>query len=208
MSRKTFSAQAMQEIGKRIKIVRGERTQVEFGELLGVGRGAITNYEAGRRLPNSAVLEKIAKAGDVTTNWILTGEQNERPLDSMVQEQINANKAGRDAVMKLKLAVEMYRRMGVIPSESISPPEQALLALIRDIPKKDAMEIFQTALDKHKKADHVEKRESEGEYFKKCVETLGESTSKNQYKKGVDQELMLAITMDFEEFFPIQGEQE
>ena len=75
MSRKSFDTASLLEIGSRIQEIRGQRTQTEFGKLLGVGRGTVTNYEAGRRLPNNDILEKIARIGDVAVNWILTGER-------------------------------------------------------------------------------------------------------------------------------------
>ena len=73
MSRKKFQVGNIFEIGGRIKKVRGELTQREFGKVLGVEPGTICKYEKGR-VPDGFTLKKIADFGGVTVEWLLRGE--------------------------------------------------------------------------------------------------------------------------------------
>ena len=62
------------EIGERIKEIRGDRTQGEFGQLIERSQNAVKNYEQGK-IPRSPILARIAaldpqKRG---VDWILTG---------------------------------------------------------------------------------------------------------------------------------------
>lgn len=72
-SRGVFNNETLRDIGARIRAARGDITQEDFAKKIGVGRTVLANYEAGRRLPGSATLEKIAEEGQVSVNYILTG---------------------------------------------------------------------------------------------------------------------------------------
>lgn len=72
-SRGVFDNATLRDIGDRIRIARGEKTQEEFAKRINVGRTVLANYEAGRRLPSSETLEAIAQAGNVTVAHLLTG---------------------------------------------------------------------------------------------------------------------------------------
>ncbi|MCY1668603.1 helix-turn-helix domain-containing protein [Rhizobium sp. SL86] len=73
LSRGAFGAETLREIGERIRAARGAATQEDFARKIGVGRTVLANYEAGRRLPSSQTLEKIASTTGNTTAYILTG---------------------------------------------------------------------------------------------------------------------------------------
>ena len=62
------------DIFKRIRFIRGKRTQEEFGNLIGVTKAAISKYESGR-IPNPLILKKIAEIGQTTVGWILLGDR-------------------------------------------------------------------------------------------------------------------------------------
>ena len=79
MSRKKFQNGNVFEIGGRIRKVRGELSQKEFGEQLGVQAAAISKYEKGR-VPDSFLLKKIADLGGVTVEWLLHGEKGKAHL--------------------------------------------------------------------------------------------------------------------------------
>lgn len=68
------------DVGRRIKEIRGNLGQKEFGEILGVKPPAISKYESGR-IPDAATLKRIADYGGVTIDWILHGGQPEKPED-------------------------------------------------------------------------------------------------------------------------------
>lgn len=49
------------EIGARLSKLRGNRTQCEVAEAIGVSRSAICNYETGFRIPKDDVKMRLAK---------------------------------------------------------------------------------------------------------------------------------------------------
>ncbi|MCL6615136.1 MAG: helix-turn-helix domain-containing protein, partial [Firmicutes bacterium] len=59
--------------GSRLKEARRARnlTQAELGRLVGVGKSAISQYEHGLRLPETAVLARLAEALGVSADWLL-----------------------------------------------------------------------------------------------------------------------------------------
>lgn len=63
-------------IGARIKDVRIllGKNQDEFGLLLGVGKSAVSKYENGDADPGAVALSIIAKAGDVSLDWLISGQ--------------------------------------------------------------------------------------------------------------------------------------
>ena len=48
-------------------------SQVEFGKRLGVGQGAVGNWETGKRIPDTVIIIQILEMVPVTSDWILTG---------------------------------------------------------------------------------------------------------------------------------------
>jgi len=62
------------KVGKRIRSVRGDKTQTEFAKEIGVKKqNYISRYERGR-IPSPELLVRIAKTGKVSVDWILTGK--------------------------------------------------------------------------------------------------------------------------------------
>ncbi|HHT9118378.1 MAG TPA: helix-turn-helix domain-containing protein, partial [Candidatus Hypogeohydataceae bacterium YC38] len=67
------------EIGKRIKIIRGNLSQKKFGELLGgISQDKISKYESGTIAAPISVIATIAKIGNVTVDWIFFGEEDKK----------------------------------------------------------------------------------------------------------------------------------
>jgi transcriptional regulator with XRE-family HTH domain len=63
-----------QEVGERIRAVRGKKTQTEFAKALGVKKqNYISRYERGR-IPSPDLLVQIARMGRVSIDWLLTGK--------------------------------------------------------------------------------------------------------------------------------------
>lgn len=77
MSRRNVTDQipalAGEEIGRRIRELRGDETQRDFAARLGMKHPQLARYEAGR-VPDPAVLARIARARGVSVDWILTGQ--------------------------------------------------------------------------------------------------------------------------------------
>jgi transcriptional regulator with XRE-family HTH domain len=87
-----------QEVGERIRAVRGKKTQTEFAEALGVKKqNYISRYERGR-IPSPDLLVRIARMGRVSIDWLLTGKQERagaaRP-PARGQRKATSTRAGR-----------------------------------------------------------------------------------------------------------------
>lgn len=61
--------------GHRIRDLRGELSQKDFSEKVGVPLRTYIRYEVGERLPPGPILAKLAELGHVTVDWILTGAE-------------------------------------------------------------------------------------------------------------------------------------
>jgi transcriptional regulator with XRE-family HTH domain len=66
--------------GKRLKELRGQRTQEDIAKHLGVSRARYAHYENGRSEPDYETLEKIASFFDVSIDYLLgrTDEPKEK----------------------------------------------------------------------------------------------------------------------------------
>ena len=51
----------MTTLGKRIRVVRGRRSQNVFANFLGISKGALVNYEHDRSSPNAKIREYCIK---------------------------------------------------------------------------------------------------------------------------------------------------
>ncbi len=60
-------------LGERIRLVRGKRTPAEFGLLISKHKQNVILFEANVDMPSLATLAKIAKAGNVTVDWLFYG---------------------------------------------------------------------------------------------------------------------------------------
>lgn len=64
----------MTTLGKRIRVVRGRRSQNVFANFLGISKGALVNYEHDRSSPNAKILMTICLLEHIEIKWLLTGE--------------------------------------------------------------------------------------------------------------------------------------
>ena len=56
---------------ERFAKLRGEMTQGEFAEFLGISRPTVGFYENGTRIPDALVLRQIAEKCDVSVDWLI-----------------------------------------------------------------------------------------------------------------------------------------
>lgn len=73
------------EIGARIKQMRGQMTQKEFADFIGIGRTSVVRYEAGERTPDAEFIAKVHSTLGVDPIWLLTG-QGAKPLSHTPRE--------------------------------------------------------------------------------------------------------------------------
>lgn len=72
-------ADRMPVFAERFAQLRGEMSQRQFADFLGISRSTIGFYENGSRLPDAATLKVISKKCDVSIDWLLgVAEQNDK----------------------------------------------------------------------------------------------------------------------------------
>ena len=67
---------AMQDLGERIRRVRGYTSQEAFARQLGISKGALGCYERGVNCPNVEVILNISRLCHVSLEWLMTGKGN------------------------------------------------------------------------------------------------------------------------------------
>jgi transcriptional regulator with XRE-family HTH domain len=65
----------LKNIGRRIREIRGfDRTQAEFGKVLGIAQTTLSKYEKGQAAPTLEVLVRLKAHSGKSIDWIVTGE--------------------------------------------------------------------------------------------------------------------------------------
>ena len=62
------------DIAGRIRMVRGNLSQVKFAEKIGLSQRTIANYENGDNIPNAEVVTRISDIFGVSLDWLLKGQ--------------------------------------------------------------------------------------------------------------------------------------
>lgn len=65
-------------IGDRLKKLRGNRSQQEIADKIGISRARLSHYETGRSEPDSDTLKKLAEFYQVTTDFLISGRTDEK----------------------------------------------------------------------------------------------------------------------------------
>lgn len=96
--------EAMQDLGARIRQVRGKVSQEEFARRLGISKGALGYYERGVNCPNVEVVLGSCRLCRVSVEWLVTGSgpmMAPPPREAApAQEQISAGQAVSAPVME------------------------------------------------------------------------------------------------------------
>lgn len=71
-------------IGRRIRSIRGQKSQQEFAEALGLSRSGLANYELGRSTPPAQLIEKIQNDLGVSVDLPPELEDYEAELNQLV----------------------------------------------------------------------------------------------------------------------------
>lgn len=70
---------------ERFAQLRGNRTQGEFADFLGISRPTVGFYESGARIPDALVLRQIAEKCGVSSDWLI-GLSDTQSLDIDIQQ--------------------------------------------------------------------------------------------------------------------------
>jgi transcriptional regulator with XRE-family HTH domain len=74
------------ELAIRLKLLRKNRTQKEFASQYGIPQGTLSKYERGKLEPGIHFLTEVSRKEDVSINWMLTGEADEKSRKWMLRE--------------------------------------------------------------------------------------------------------------------------
>ena len=85
---------------ERFAKLRGDMTQGEFADTLGISRPTVGFYENGSRLPDALVLRQIAEKCKVSSDWLL-GLSDEPSLDVDIQKVCKYTGLSSPAIMIL-----------------------------------------------------------------------------------------------------------
>ncbi|WP_051958169.1 helix-turn-helix domain-containing protein [Desulfobacter vibrioformis] len=144
MSRKKIdiSELSLEKIGDRIKYLRikGDMTQAQLSEIIGLSKGNISSLEKNRYEPSAKSIIKLSELFEVTTDWILLGNDKKTNPDNKIKINFKIQDEG-SAAIKALLEIESISqhtflrtvadlkfivvklKEGTIPSPLISIPE-------------------------------------------------------------------------------------
>lgn len=71
-------------LGKRLKLLRGSRTQEEISQRLGLSRASYSHYENDRVEPDTEILSKMADIYNVTIDYLLGRTDNPQPINKVI----------------------------------------------------------------------------------------------------------------------------
>jgi len=61
-------------LGNRLRQIRAQTTQEEFGRFLGISQAQLSKYELGQSALPLGIVIKLSEKYGKTTDWILTGK--------------------------------------------------------------------------------------------------------------------------------------
>lgn len=82
---------------ERFLQLKGERTTVEFAQVLGMSRATVGFYESGQRIPDALGIKKICKTCGVSADWLL-GISTVKTSDTTTQAICQATGLSEKAV--------------------------------------------------------------------------------------------------------------
>ncbi len=122
------------EITQRIASVAKEKfkTQIDFARAVGIAQSAISNYYKGSKVPSAENLPAIARALDVSVEWLLTGSDGDGvPVELRRLRQRTRELEQR--VMQLDKALLEIANLPLKGFSSGLAAHHALTALIADL---------------------------------------------------------------------------
>ncbi len=77
----TQNSKKPETVSRRLRFLRGKETQEAFSKRVGISRSALANYETGRSVPNSFVLNQISEKCGVAEDFFSASDLVEKPAD-------------------------------------------------------------------------------------------------------------------------------
>lgn len=127
-----------QELGTRLKLLRKNRTQKEFASQYGIPQGTLSKYERGKLEPGIDFLTEVSKGEDVSINWILTGEMDDKARKWMLREPMAEYEVLPISTRKLlNSAIEILESGNKVMIDALKANVRAYLEAIR-VANKDS----------------------------------------------------------------------
>jgi transcriptional regulator with XRE-family HTH domain len=127
-----------QELAIRLKLLRKNRTQKEFASQYGIPQGTLSKYERGKLEPGIDFLTEVSKREDVSINWILTGEADEKSRKWMLREPAAKYQTSLVSTRKvLHSVVEILESGNEVIIEALKANIRVYLEAIRVAKKND-----------------------------------------------------------------------
>jgi transcriptional regulator with XRE-family HTH domain len=127
-----------QELGTRLKLLRKNRTQKEFASQYGIPQGTLSKYERGKLEPGIDFLTEVSKGEDVSINWILTGEMDDKARKWMLREPMAEYEVLPISTRKLlNSAIEILESGNEVMIDALKANVRAYLEAIR-VANKDS----------------------------------------------------------------------
>jgi transcriptional regulator with XRE-family HTH domain len=127
-----------QELGTRLKLLRKNRTQKEFASQYGTPQGTLSKYERGKLEPGIDFLTEVSKGEDVSINWILTGEMDDKARKWMLREPMAEYEVLPISTRKLlNSAIEILESGNEVMIDALKANVRAYLEAIR-VANKDS----------------------------------------------------------------------
>lgn len=108
----------MKTFGERLRYLRvnkANKSQKEFGKLLGLSESAVGMYERNARKPDFETLEKIASYFEVTTDYLLTGKKE----STNRQEEVHFSTDDLKVLEEIKKHPTLFHDLANAPEKKI-----------------------------------------------------------------------------------------
>lgn len=121
------------EIGRRIALLRGEKSQAEFARWLAMHKNTLARYERGERMPDANFLLALNVATGANPAWVLLGDEG-GPV--RVRDGVKIAPLDRDALRDVIQVVEEFlqeRKLALEPTKKA----ELLVLIYEDIREQD-----------------------------------------------------------------------
>lgn len=124
------SKKKMPIFAARFSELRGDRTQAEFAEFLGISRPTVGFYENGERIPDALVLKQIAVRCGVTTDYLVGLRDNKTKVNTDIGVETGLSD---NAIELLRTANKQKKKSANMNSAKKYYPIDILSLLIENI---------------------------------------------------------------------------
>lgn len=108
-------------LGKRLKSLRGTKTQEEVSEKIGISRASYSHYENDRVEPDAEILSKMADVYNVTVDYLLGRTDNKQPINTVVVagQEVNLSIEELHLFNELKKHPIMFHDLATDPERKV-----------------------------------------------------------------------------------------